>query len=672
MKDRVYLIDLGTGTDRSLVPLACGLISSYCRSIPEIESHYNFDIRMLGEGLDELLEEIKDPAVVGISCYVWNFLGDVELSRRLKERYPDVLIVWGGPSIPARQQRIQEFLGEYPWVDILVQGEGELTFADLLLKRLNGSRYDDCNGITYRTQNPTQPHVTTPPRDRIMDFAIIPSPFLNGTFDVLRDRYGDYIVGALWETSRGCPFKCTFCDWGSALVTKVNRLEIERVVKEIEWVSNNRIHYVYATDANFGISPERDLEIARRFVEVAQRNGFPDTLVLNWTKNSRRNVIHIADTLVKGGVTTNTTLSFQSFNPPTLKAIKRNNIKLDVYRELKEEYHSRKLPTYTELILGLPEETLDTFTDGLEKTLSTRLEDQLSIYPLVLLENTEMALPEDREKYKLETRTCAVGLNRRRFKYPRFGVDEIVVGTSTMPIPDWKRAYEIAFAVASLYNLRVAFFLMVYLKQAFGSRVVDFVKYILDTVDSAPEQFPALNQAISHVRNNCQLILDNISSVSAPEGASEVVLTPHEAMTFLLLNRMDEAYTELGQIAEAYLQQNERPFSEKVIQEVLSYQQARMPVFALPQSVYQFETNIPYYFECTLDGKKPPEIEESPTTLELKFKSHPYKTETEFNLRRVSGGYTLNVAEAIVRNGKYEKLDGAEIPPARNVNLSPF
>ena len=86
MSENVYLIDLGTGTDRSLLPLACGLISSYCQSIPEINSHYDFHIRMLGQGLDELFAEIEEPAVVGFSCYVWNFFGSVELSRRIKEK----------------------------------------------------------------------------------------------------------------------------------------------------------------------------------------------------------------------------------------------------------------------------------------------------------------------------------------------------------------------------------------------------------------------------------------------------------------------------------------------------------------------------------------------------------------------------------------------------------
>ena len=609
---------------------------------------------------------------MGFSCYVWNFFGSVEIARRLKEKYPEVLIVWGGPSIPARKERIEEFQKEYPWWDILVHAEGELTFAEILSRRINGGQYDECKGITYRTPESNTPVVTTPLRERITDFTIIPSPFLNGTFDTLLDRYGDHIVGALWETSRGCPFKCSFCDWGSALVTKVNRLEVDRVMQEIQWVSDKRIHYVYATDANFGISRQRDLDIARQFVEISQTNGYPNTLVLNWTKNSSKSVIEIADTLFQGGVTTNTTLSFQSFHEPTLKAIVRDNIKLDAYRELKTDFHDKRLPTYTELILGLPEETLETFTNGIEMAVSPRLEDQLSVYPLVMLENTEMALPEVREKYGLETRKCAVGLNRRRFKYPRFGVDEVVVGTSTMPVTHWERAYDIAFSMACLYNLRVAFFIMAYLNQTFGSRNVDFIEFILDTVDSQPDQFPSLAEALAHVRNNRQLILDNVASVSPVKGGDGVSLTPHEAMTFLLLNRMDETYTELRHLAERFCEENQLAASATILDEVVKYQRSRVPVFDPPQAIYHFESNVPHFFESVINGKVAPQITMSPTTVELKPKPHSYKTETEFNLRRTSGGYTLSVADALIQPGDAQPTEPADVPLARNVNLSPF
>lgn len=670
MKNRVYLVDLGTGTDRSLLPLACGLISSYSKSIPELNESYEIMIRMLGQGLDELIEEIVDPTVVALSCYVWNFLGTVEVSKRLKERYPDVLIVWGGPSIPARESRIAEFMEDHSCVDILVHQEGEFTFADILLRRLTGASLKDCKGITYRADEAQKKIVTTEPRERIQDFSQIPSPFLDGTFDAILDRYGDHIVGALWETSRGCPFRCSFCDWGNALVNKVNRVDIERVVAEIEWVSSKRIHYVYATDANFGITVDRDLEIAEKFADISKKSGFPSTLVLNWTKNSHNGVVAIADTLNGAGITTNTTLSVQSFHPPTLKAIQRANIKLETYLTLKRAYHDRGLATYTELILGLPEETLETFLAGVERSLSPRLQDQLSIYLLVMLENTHLAQSDTRTKYELETRRTAVGLNRRRFKYPRFGEDEIVVGNSTMPRHDWDRAYEISYMTTGLYTLRAAFFIAEFLRNVTGRKIVDFISFIIDTVTEHDGEYEVLASALKHVRNNRQLILDGVSSVSPVPGGDGVSLTPHEAIVFMLLSRIDQTYEEMGRLARKFCEASGTPVSDTLLAEALMYQKMRMPVFAPESSSYRFETNVPRFFEQITKGLDAPEIEENiETIVDLIFAEHDHQTEVEFNLRRVSSGYTLNIVDVVVQEGNQMEIDGYAIPLARNTNM---
>ena len=72
---------------------------------------------------------------------------------------------------------------------------------------------------------------------------------------------------ASWETNRGCPFSCTYCDWGSATNSKVARMHLDRVYAELEWFAKHKIEFIFCCDANFGMLP-RDYEIVLKAVEL--------------------------------------------------------------------------------------------------------------------------------------------------------------------------------------------------------------------------------------------------------------------------------------------------------------------------------------------------------------------------------------------------------------------
>ena len=91
----------------------------------------------------------------------------------------------------------------------------------------------------------------------------------------------------LWETNRGCPFKCAFCDWGSATGDKVASFEEERLHKEIDWFSNNKIEFVFCCDANFGIK-KRDIDIANYISKKKEETGYPHALSVQNTKKCNR------------------------------------------------------------------------------------------------------------------------------------------------------------------------------------------------------------------------------------------------------------------------------------------------------------------------------------------------------------------------------------------------
>jgi radical SAM superfamily enzyme YgiQ (UPF0313 family) len=100
------------------------------------------------------------------------------------------------------------------------------------------------------------------------------------------------------ETNRGCPFQCTFCDWGSLTYSKVKHFGLERVFDELEWMAQHRVGFISITDANFGMFPERDNLIADKIIEVQEQYGYPKTFSVAWAKNQKREVVDIVKKLL--------------------------------------------------------------------------------------------------------------------------------------------------------------------------------------------------------------------------------------------------------------------------------------------------------------------------------------------------------------------------------------
>ena len=190
----------------------------------------------------------------------------LEAARRLKRRNPDQLIIFGGPQVP---DHAEAFLRANPFIDLVVHNEGERTFVDLL-NRLPARDWTGVRGISYLADGQ---FVRPPPVERMRDLEELPSPFLNGTFNALiESNPGEQWIG-LWETNRGCPFQCTFCDWGSATAGKVTKFEFDRLHGELKWFADRTIKYIFVCDANFGIQ-KRDVEIAQAVAEVRAAPAF--------------------------------------------------------------------------------------------------------------------------------------------------------------------------------------------------------------------------------------------------------------------------------------------------------------------------------------------------------------------------------------------------------------
>ena len=162
---------------------------------------------------------------------------------------------------------------------------------------------------------------------RIDDLDTIPSPYLTGVFDKLITKYPEIRWNGTIETNRGCPYACTFCDWGSLTYNKVKVFELERVFAELEWMGRNQFDFISFTDANFGIFAERDSMIADKLISVQKEYGMPRAYTIAWAKNQKKEVVDIVKKLIyEGGAKIGLNLSVQTMDENTLEIIKRTNL----------------------------------------------------------------------------------------------------------------------------------------------------------------------------------------------------------------------------------------------------------------------------------------------------------------------------------------------------------
>jgi len=234
---RVALVQINNSlSGQSYLPYSVGLLEAYVRRHAKDPAAYDFMLPIFNRiRVDAAVEYLAAADVVGISLYVWNERLSLEIARRLKTRKPGILIVVGGPQMPDRSE---DFLKQHPFIDIACHGEGEQTFLEVL-ERLPGREWSGIDGTSHRSAQGEV--IKQPRRKRLRDLDQVPSPFTSGIFDRLMQANPQQIWIGLWETNRGCPFQCTFCDWGSATQAKVFQFGMDRLAAEIDWFSSKKI-----------------------------------------------------------------------------------------------------------------------------------------------------------------------------------------------------------------------------------------------------------------------------------------------------------------------------------------------------------------------------------------------------------------------------------------------
>jgi radical SAM superfamily enzyme YgiQ (UPF0313 family) len=408
------------------LPYSAGVLWSYAEQFPNIKEKFTLgEFIWRRDMLDDAVEKLKDSDILAFSTYIWNKSYNYVLAKRLKELNPKCLILFGGPEPPIEKPDIFEL---YPFIDIAVKQEGEETFRDILDHYEQGN-FEDVPGLLINKDNKV---FETAKRERIDDIDIIPSPYLTGVFDKLMAGNPDVEWNAVIESNRGCPYQCTFCDWGSLTYNKVKKFNLERVLDELEWIGRNKVGFISIADANFGIFPDRDNVIADKLIEIQQNYGFPNAYTISWAKNQKKEIIEIVKRLVNNGARMGLTVSVQSLDDNVLEVIKRKNMGINQIEDIFERCDKENIPVITELILGLPGETLTSWKENYYRLFRANNHTGITTYNAQILENAEMNLSQ-RKFYKIESTVVKDYLNGTNNEGDLEEGVEIVKSTRDMP-----------------------------------------------------------------------------------------------------------------------------------------------------------------------------------------------------------------------------------------------
>ena len=470
-KKNIYLVQVGFAFDRSLYfPCAAGALVAYAQQDGFIKATYEFkEFIFKRERLDDVISRLEKPYLVGFSCCVWNYEYNKALAKKLKAAYPQCIVVFGGHNVTDSGYLLKDESS----VDILVHGEGEEPFLELL-KALLDSTLHIVPNISYRDNFGNA--VKTATKD-YPDIANCPSPYLSGVYDSLILNNPDVDFLGVLETNRGCPYSCSYCDWCTSKVVRF--FPMERVKAEIAWLSKNKIEYCFCADSNFGMF-SRDLEIVDFLVEMKKSTGYPKVFRPCYAKNSDENVFQISKKLNSVEMDKGATLAYQTLSDEALINVNRKNLTLDKFANLLAKYNEAGIPSYSELILGLPGETYESFCSGLCELLEAGQHNSISVYHCEMLVNSELAQKEYIKKHGIQV--AKVPFNHihsadKKEEIPEYSY--LVVGTNTMSREMWVKANMFSICVQCFHNLGLLRCFGIYQSYEVGMKYLDFYNILL-------------------------------------------------------------------------------------------------------------------------------------------------------------------------------------------------
>lgn len=577
MKKIIYLADLthtGPVLSSNVHPLGVGLVGAYL--LKEMPGDVEVELFKLPDDLRDAFER-KKPDLVGFSNFSWNQNLSYEFARNIKKKYPEIPVVFGGPNYDMQPEFVSNFWQEYPLVDFYILREGEKAMADFVkllfqndwdVEKIKQSQTEISNCHYFDDGNVIKGDTL----ERI-DISQTPSPYLLGLMDKFFTKQFIPII----QTTRGCPFKCTYCCDGQAYYTKTfHRTDF---YEELAYIAKRHSGHseLNMSDPNFGMY-KIDFEKAGIINEVQKKYDFPHLIHVSSGKNNQQRIIEV-NTIVRGAIR-GISAALQSTDPVVLKNIQRNNISQEDLIAVSNKSIENNMDAYTELILGLPGDSkaahFKTVRDSVEANMGI-----VRLYQLIMLPNTEVNSQKSREKFELKTmhRLMQRSFGRYDFLGEQFAAvesEEISVSLKDMSFEDYLECRELDLTVEIFHNGRTFEELM---------NLCEFLKlswfeFLLKIFNRRNDLHPVLNliysqflegtqhlwenkvDLIAHIKKHISDYLDDTEGTNEMARARSLSFFKHlEILHEIVFSQMKEYLQEKGvksQILFDYLEELKR------------------------------------------------------------------------------------------------------------------
>lgn len=331
------------------------------------------------DSIDKIEGEIYRicPDVVGFSCYIWNIEIIKKLTQLLKITMPETLILWGGPEV---SYSAEDLFIQNDAVDIIIPGEGENAFKELIENISNGLDYRITHGIIYKDDDEK---IIINDSAEPVDMNILPLP-------VLEDDTADKLV--YYQSGRGCPYRCSYCL--SSIDKTLRYKSIENTLNDLFTLGRRGARTIKMVDRTFNADIKRAKTIFIGLLEANKAEPFNTTYHFEMCPDLIDDKMAEIISCVPDGLF-QFEIGIQSTNEETLKAVNRQN-KLEKNSEIiKKLINNNNVRIHLDLIAGLPMESYKRFGRSFDDVYELR-PHHLQLGFLKLLKGTELQKNADR------------------------------------------------------------------------------------------------------------------------------------------------------------------------------------------------------------------------------------------------------------------------------------